>query len=98
MAVEKKYNPFTRALVAVMVASLTICGASQWFIVGAVEVQFKTGAENELLKQPREKKSWSQKRTEAIKVRMTVRGLGSQGFRVIHDSEGEIHKQKGSIT
>jgi hypothetical protein len=97
VAVEKKNNPFTRVLVVVMVASLTICGASQWFIVGAVEVQLETEVEEELPKtNPGKKKSVE--RTEAIKVRMTVRGLGSQGFCVIHDSEGEIHRQEGCIT
>jgi hypothetical protein len=59
VAVGKKNNPFTRVLVAVMVASLTICGASQWFIFGAVEVQHETEVEEELLKTNPGKKSRS---------------------------------------
>jgi hypothetical protein len=41
VVVEMNYDPFTRVLVAVMVASITICGASQWFIIRAVEVQLE---------------------------------------------------------
>lgn len=59
VAVEKKNNPFTSVLVAVMVVSLTICGASQWFIVGTVEVQLETEAEEELPKTSWKKKSRS---------------------------------------